>query len=102
MVGIQTKNFDIDIDPQVADGKIVTGFVLGDILVQNQAVLLAMHPGEMKERPELGVGIEDMLLDDASPLYWRTKIRDCMEFDKQSVTNVEIKNGNITIDSKYK
>lgn len=101
MVGIQTIDFDIDIKPQHDRfGKITSGVVIGDILAQNQAVILAANKGEIKERPELGVGINDMLLDH-NPLYWRTIIREALELDGQKVKNVKITRNNITIDSTY-
>lgn len=101
MVGIQTIAFDIDIKPRYDRlGKITSGVVIGDVLAQNQAVILTMHKGELKERPELGVGINDMLLDH-NPLYWRTIIREALELDGQKVRNVKITKSNISIDSTY-
>lgn len=101
MVGIQTIAFDIDIKPRYDRlGKITSGVVIGDVLAQNQAVILTMHKGELKERPELGVGINDMLLDH-NPLYWRTIIREALELDGQKVRNVKITKSDISIDSTY-
>ena len=67
MTGIQLTDYD----PQVAIktdslGCITQGLTLGDTLLQNQAVILAMHQGELKERPMVGVGISDMLLDNVA------------------------------------
>ena len=59
-----------------------------------------MNKGELKERPELGVGINDMLLDH-NPLYWRTIIREALELDGQKVKEVKITSSNIYIDSTY-
>ncbi len=101
MVGIQTLDFDVHIKPQTDRfGKITSGVVIGDILAQNQAVILTMNKGELKERPELGVGINDMLLDH-DPLYWRTIIREALELDGQKVKEVKITSSNIYIDSTY-
>ncbi len=101
MVGIQTKDFDLDIKIQRdRSGKIVSGMVIGDILWQNQAVILVSHKGEIKERPDIGVGIESMLLDNDA-LYWRTLIREALELDGQQVKSVRISKGNIIIDASY-
>lgn len=101
MVGIQTINYDVAIKPRYDRfGKITSGLVIGDILAQNQAVILTMHKGELKERPELGVGIDGMLLDD-NPLYWRTVIREQLELDNQKVEEIKITPNNIIINSTY-
>ena len=64
MRAIKLNNFEIDVQLKLDDeGKILSGLRLGDTLRQNQALILVLHQGELKERPEVGVGIEDMLLD---------------------------------------
>ena len=73
---------------------------LGDILRQNQTLLLLLHKGELKERPALGVGISDMLLDN-DPIYWRTKIKEQLEMDGQRVGSVKIMRDGIQIESTY-
>lgn len=101
MTGIQLKDYDLDIrverDPS---GKIASGMVLGDILYQNQALILQLHKGEMHENPSIGVGISDMLLDNDLQL-WAREIREQMELDGQTVDSVKIDAGQIIIDSKY-
>lgn len=101
MTGIQLKDYDLDIrverDPS---GKIVFGMVLGDILYQNQALILQLHKGEMHENPSIGVGISDMMLDNDLQL-WIREIREQMELDGQTVDSVKIDTGQIIIDSKY-
>ena len=95
------KNFDLDILPvRGADGKIKSGLHLAETLPQNQAVILAVQPGEIKEVPYLGVGIEDMLLDN-DWLTWRRKIRMNMELDGQKVKVVELKKDKLGIDATY-
>lgn len=50
-------NGDIAIVPHRAkDGKL-TGFSLGDTLVQNAAIVLELNQGELKEDPVLGVNL---------------------------------------------
>ena len=83
-----------------ADGKITSGLVVGDTLHQNQALILHLHKGELKERPMTGCGISDMLLDN-DPIYWRTLIREQLEMDRQTVTNIKITTKSIEIDAQY-
>ena len=101
-VGISLdENFDLDILPvRGADGKIKRGLHLSETLPQNQAIILAVQPGEIKDMPYLGVGIEDMLLDN-DWLTWRRKIRMNMELDGQKVKGVELKNDKLSIDATY-
>ncbi|MBO7052198.1 MAG: hypothetical protein J6W24_05990 [Prevotella sp.] len=102
MIGIQLKDFDIDIKTKRGiDGKIAVGMVVGDALRQNQAVILTMHKGELKERPAVGCGISDMLLD-YDPAAWRHEIREQMEMDGQRVNSVTITTKEIKIDAEYR
>lgn len=101
MNGIQLKNYDLAIDVQKdASGLITSGLMVGDILAQNQAIILNMHPGELKGNPTLGVGIADILLDD-DPLKWRIKIRESLELDRQSVKKIEITTSSLKLESEY-
>ena len=83
-----------------ADGKITSGLVVGDTLHQNQTLILHLHKGELKEQPMAGCGISDMLLDN-DPIYWRTLIREQLEMDRQTVTNIKITTKSIEIDAQY-
>lgn len=101
MRAIKLNNFKIDVQLKFNDeGKILSGLILGDTLRQNQALILVLHQGELKERPEVGVGIEDMLLDN-DILYWRSRIREQLELDNQNVDKVRITTGGIEIDASY-
>lgn len=101
MTGIQLADFAPLIDIKKDSlGLIQRGLTLGDTLNQNQAIILAMHQGELKERPMMGVGISDMLLDN-DPIYWRTRIKEQLEMDGQKVDSVRITKTGITIESKY-
>ena len=101
MKGITLINYEAVIQPhRGANGKITSGLVVGDTLHQNQALILHLHKGELKERPMAGCGISDMLLDD-DPIYWRTFIRDQLEMDRQTVTNIKITTKSIEIDAQY-
>ena len=84
------------LEPVVEKGTLA----LGDILRQNQALLLLLHRGELKERPAVGVGISDMLLDN-DPIYWRTSIQEQLEMDGQKVGSVKISRTGIEIEATY-
>lgn len=101
MTGIQLTDYE----PQVVIkrdglGLITQGLTIGDTLNQNQAIILAMHQGELKERPMMGVGISDMLLDN-DPIYWRTKIKEQLEMDGEKVGSVKIIRTGIEIEATY-
>lgn len=98
MEGIQLEyNKDSPIlEPMVSHGSLL----VGDVLRQNQALLLTLHNGELKENPSVGVGISDMLLDN-DPIYWRTKVKEQLEMDGQSVERVTITQTGIQIKAKY-
>lgn len=101
MTGIQLIDYDIAVDVQRdASGLITSGLVLGDILHQNQALILGIRPGELKENPALGVGLGDFLLsEDLTAL--QSEIRQQLEMDGQKVSAVRVTTDSITIDSKY-
>lgn len=84
------------LEPVVRGG----GLVVGDILRQNQALLLMLHKGELKEHPAVGVGISDMLLDN-DPIYWRTSVKEQLEMDGQLVESVKITRTGIQIEATY-
>lgn len=98
MDGIQLtwEEADQTLEPVVKNRTLLTG----DILRQNQALILALHNGELKERPAVGVGISDMLLDN-DPIYWRTRIKEQLEMDGQTVGDVRITLSGIEIEAKY-
>ena len=94
-------DYDLAVDVRRdASGKITGGLVVGDILRQNQALILVMHKGELKSDPSVGVGISDMLLDYNLPI-WKKEIREQMELDGQKVDSVQITTSGLVIDSKY-
>lgn len=88
----------LDSDYQPLIGK--DGLTLGEITPQNQAIIIQCHKGEIKENPALGVGISDMTLDH-DPLYWRSRIREALELDGQSVEEVKITTHGISIKANY-
>lgn len=101
MTGIQLIDNDLDIKVERdATGRVVSGLVLADTLHQNQALILVLHKGELKDDISVGVGIADMLLD-SDVIGYRREIREQMEMDGQTVNAVEITSEGIRIDSKY-
>ena len=98
MEGIQLEyNKDSPIlEPIVKHGSLF----VGDVLRQNQALVLSLYKGELKENPSVGVGISDMLLDN-DPIYWRTLIKEQLEMDGQTVDKVTITMTGIKIEAKY-
>ena len=101
MTGIVLQDYDIAVKiTKDNEGKIASGWVLGDVLHQNQAILLSMHQVDLKEDPSRGVGISDMLLDN-DPLFWRTRIREQLEMDGQTVESIVLTTHSIDIKSSY-
>lgn len=84
-----------------SEGKISSGFMVGNTLYQNQALILILQPGELKLSPLVGVGLENSLLD-TNKLRWEEQIRRQMELDGQKVSNVKIgKDNKLTLDASY-
>lgn len=101
MTGIQLTDYEPQINiKRDSLGQITQGLTLGETLQQNQAIILAMHQGELKERPMMGVGISDMLLDN-DPIYWRTMIKEQLEMDGQKVGSVKLTKTGIQIEATY-
>jgi hypothetical protein len=84
-----------------SEGKIVSGLSIGSTLEQNKALLLILQPGELKERPTIGVGINDMLLG-ADLLAMRHKIRKNFAADGLTITELKLYQTNkISIKANY-
>ena len=94
---------DYDLDIKVVQdeaGRIVSGLVVGDILHQNQALILVFHKGDLKDDVSVGVGIDRMLLDN-DRLTWTREIREQLEMDGQKVDEVVVDNTSIKIKASY-
>ena len=101
MTGIQLIDYDIAVNVQRdASGLITSGLVLGDILHQNQALILVLHKGDLKSDVSVGVGIDRMLLDNER-LTWTREIREQLEMDGQKVEDVRITGKQIIIKAAY-
>lgn len=101
MTGIQLIDYDIAVDVQRdSSGLITSGLVLGEILHQNQALILVLHKGDLKSDVSVGVGIDRMLLDNER-LSWTREIREQLEMDGQKVEDVRITDKQIIIKAAY-
>lgn len=81
---------DLKIEPiRDASNKIVSGLVVGKIKDQNIALMLMMHQGELKFRPDLGVGIQDIVLS-SDYLVFRHRIREHLKKDNLIVDQVDL------------
>lgn len=84
-----------------ASNKIVSGFVVGSSKEQNIALMLLMHQGELKFRPDLGVGIQDIVLSE-DYLVFRHRIREHLKKDNLIVTQVDLfENKPFKIEAEY-
>lgn len=83
------------------DGKILNGLTVGNILNQNQGLILIAHPGENKFNPNLGVGITNVLLSQ-DYLGYRHKIRQQFSLDGLNVIKLDLYNNKpLLIDANY-
>jgi len=95
-------DFELKVQPERdATGKIVSGVLIGKTINQNTGLILISRKGEFKQEPVLGVGIEDILLDN-DYLEWRRKIRINLELDEQRVNDIKFSSvDNLFIDADY-
>ena len=101
MTGIQLIDYDIAVDVRLdADGRIDSGLVLGDILAQDQALILSFHKGDLKSDVSVGAGIDRMLLD-SDRLTWEREIQEQLEMDGQKVQSVVVTGKDIQIQASY-
>ena len=88
-------NTDGDLDISNGD------FLTGESTLQNQALILIAHQGEFKQTPEIGVGIQDLLLSDEL-LEYRHRIRNHFTMDKLRIKELELYEiGNLKINASY-
>ena len=88
------EDYGLMTDPTTHD------LVVGDVTLQNQALILQSQKGEWKEQPMVGCGIGDMANDDDTN-SWRRTIREELARDGMKVRNLRIEENNITIDADY-
>lgn len=101
MTGIQLKDYDLDVKvKRDKNGRILSGLALGDILHQNQAIILSIRKGELKENPSVGVGLPDMLLNHDLRAI-RNEIRQQLEMDGQTVDKIVVTPTLVEIKAHY-
>lgn len=96
------KNLDLQIDEHYG---LVTDPVghdlrVGDVTLQNQALILLAQPGEWKEHPTVGCGIEG-ITNDNELHAWRRLIREQLQRDGMTVRSIRFNHDNIEIDADY-
>lgn len=108
-IGIQLADstsglVDIDLKIEVKrddNGLITQGFVVGDIMNQNQAIIIAANPGELKFNPSVGVSIDELILDN-DYLRFKHRISDHLSKDGMKVKSIEFsKDKPLKIDASY-
>lgn len=101
MKGIQLTDYDIAVKVKRDKfGKIESGLIIGDILHQNQAIILTMRKGDLKENPSIGVGLSDMVLEH-NLMAVRNEIRQQLEMDGQKVNSINVTSTAVQIDANY-
>ena len=96
------NNYELKVNPvRDSTGKIVSGAIIGATIHQNTGLILICRKGEFKEVAAMGVGIENVLLDQ-DYLEWRRAIRINLELDEQNVRDVKFSSiDNLYIDADY-
>ncbi|MBS1535306.1 MAG: hypothetical protein JST78_09530 [Bacteroidetes bacterium] len=83
------------------DGLITSGFVVGNVVRQNQALIIMASPGEFHFNPTIGVAIKDIILDD-DYLRFQVRIREHLSKDGFKVKSVEFNAENgLMLDANY-
>lgn len=73
---------------------------LGNTQPQNQALIVVSNPGEFKQHPELGVGIEGWVLDD-NPGNLKAEVKRQLKSDGFAVDRVALEQGQLVINAEY-
>ena len=74
---------------------------VGEVLEQNQYLLLITHKGEWKEHPLVGVGIGD-LVNDNDLAGWKREIAEALEQDGQVIEKLELTTDKLTLIARYR
>lgn len=102
LIADTTKGYDLKVEVRHdTAGKITQGIVLEETTPQNQAMILVANPGEFKEHPAWGVGVEG-ILNDHDFARWRSRIREQIEADGQRIEQLEITAEGLILEAKYK
>jgi len=73
---------------------------IGAATNQNIALIVGNNPGEFKQYPELGVGLDTWLLDE-NPNDVSSMIKRNLKSDDFTVNSVKLTGGEIVIDAEY-
>jgi hypothetical protein len=84
-----------------SEGLIEQGLIIGNIVPQNQALILIMEKGELKEYPKFGVGINGIINDNELE-YWKKEIVSMMEQDGMSLASLELTTEGLKIEGGYR
>lgn len=99
-----SKNIGILLNSDTGDIDVLESNTIniGDVTLQNQAVILQAFKGEFKENPTLGVGISNMVCDNEIT-GWQREILLQLEADGMTVKDVEINllTNKLSIDANY-
>ncbi|MCD8080185.1 MAG: hypothetical protein LUF04_07180 [Bacteroides sp.] len=93
------KFTDLLLDPETGDLQILTdrgpsgaieqGIAIGEVTWQNQALILQLSKGEMKEYPFLGASVAE-LLSDHEILGWKREVTLQLQSDGMRVYEIDI------------
>lgn len=98
MKGIQIDNITHDVIITTAGGR--KTLKLGETMEQCQALILSAHPGEFKEYPTIGVGIDDYNNDnDIAGL--KHSIRENLKADGMQLHSLTLQGENLIINATY-
>lgn len=90
-IQLNLETGDIEINPVRNNAGLITGgLVIGDTTRQNQAILVYMHAGELKNHPTTGAGISHML-NDSEITAFKHRVRDQLTRDGQTVHYLQMK-----------
>lgn len=92
---IQDESGSVDLE--LAGGTMA----VGEVLEQNQYLLLITHQGEWKEFPLVGVGIGDIVNDNDLP-KWKRAIGEAMEQDGQIIEKLELTTEKLNLKTSYR
>lgn len=83
------------------DGLITQGLIVGQVLNQNQAMILIANPAEFHFNPTIGVAIDQLILDN-DYLRFRHRIREHLIKDGIKVNSLQLQKGMpLQIQSEY-
>lgn len=80
-------NADNDLDIQGGD------LVVGESTRQNQGLILLSNPGEWRGAPQVGVGIQSLILEDTPTAAIVSEIQAQLEADGMEVEHINLASG---------